>query len=108
MNVNEFKDKLNLWGQQKVPFLFWIDFELEKPVAIQLDQVDAHNVLFEINGTTNAKPRSVKVGKPLIKKPIPLTEYKNKFSKVLYHLNYGDSFLTNLTIKTEIEMDQSL
>lgn len=108
MSINDFKEELNSWGQQKVPFLFWIDFELEKPVAIPLGQVDSRKVLFDINGFTNAKPRTVKPGTSLKKKPISLSEYKNKFSKVFYHLNYGDSYLTNLTVKTEIESHRSL
>lgn len=108
MSINDFKEELNSWGQQKVPFLFWIDFELEKPVAIPLGQVDSQKVLFDINGFTNAKPRTVKPGTSLKKKPISLSEYKNKFSKVFYHLNYGDSYLTNLTVKTEIESDRTL
>jgi len=108
MSINDFKEELNSWGQQKVPFLFWIDFELEKPVAIPLGQVDSRKVLFDINGFTNAKPRTVKPGTSLKKKPISLSEYKNKFSKVFYHLNYGDSYLTNLTVKTEIESDRTL
>ena len=108
MTINEFKTNLNTWGQQKVPFLFWVDFELEKPVAVKLNEVDSRKVLFDTNGITNAKPKSVKIGKPLIKKPISLSDYKNKFSKVAYHLNYGDSFLTNLTVKTEIEIRQTM
>ena len=139
MNINEFRDNLNSWGKQRVPFLFWVDFELEKPIAINFNEVDSHKILFEINGVTNVKPRSLNLPLPtlgllrfpspfgeggpensgpdevervgvrgLIKKPISLSDYKSKFSKVLYHLNYGDSFLTNLTVKTEIEMDQSL
>jgi para-aminobenzoate synthetase component 1 len=108
MTINEFKTALNTWGQQKVPFLFWIDFELEKPVAVKLSEIDSRKVLFNINGITNGKPRPGKAGKPLRKKPISLTDYKSKFSKVAFHLNYGDSYLTNLTVKTEIEIDQSL
>lgn len=108
MTINEFKATLNAWGQEKVPFLFWVDFELEKPVAVKLSEVDSHKTLFDINGVTNAKTKSVKAGKPLTKKPISLSDYKNKFSKIAYHLNYGDSFLTNLTVKTEIEISQSM
>jgi para-aminobenzoate synthetase component 1 len=108
MTIQDFKERLNTWGQQKVPFLFWVDFELEKPVAIKLDEIDSRKILFEINGFSNAKSKSIKPGKPLVKKPISLSDYKSKFNKVLYHLNYGDSFLTNLTVKTEIELSQSL
>jgi para-aminobenzoate synthetase component 1 len=108
VTIDEFKVALNTWGQEKVPFLFWIDFELEKPVVIKLTAVDNRKVLFDINGVTNTKPNLKKTGKPLLKKPISLADYKNKFSKVAYHLNYGDSYLTNLTVKTEIQLSQSL
>ena len=108
MTINEFKTTLNTWGQEKVPFLFWIDFELEKPVALKLNEIDSHKILFDINGVTNIKSKPIKAGKPLTKKPISLSDYKSKFNKVAYHLNYGDSFLTNLTVRTEVETNQSM
>jgi para-aminobenzoate synthetase component 1 len=107
MTIQEFKDQLNTWGQAEVPFLFWIDFELEKPVAVKLNDLPS-NILYDINGFTNAKARLSKPGKALQKKPISFSDYSSKFNKVLFHLNYGDSFLTNLTTKTEVEIDQSL
>ncbi len=116
MTIQEFKMTLNTWGQNNVPFLFWIDFELEKPVALKLDEVDSYQVLFEINGFSNTKLRSLNLPLTweragvmgLTKKPISLSNYKNKFNKVLYHLNYGDSFLTNLTVKTELGFSKPL
>lgn len=109
IGILEFKDKLNAWGQQKIPFLFWVDFELEKPIAIKTTDIDPDKILFEINGITNAKPHSSTKNVGLLKKtPIPFSEYKNKLSKVMYHLNYGDTFLTNLTIKTPVEIGLSL
>ena len=108
MTINEFKTTLNTWGQNKVPFLFWIDFELEKPIGFKLHEVDSRKVLFDINGITNTNPQPTKLLGSLKKKPISLSDYKSKFSKVAYHLNYGDSYLTNLTVKTEIESSQSL
>ena len=38
---------------------------------------------------------------------ITFEEYKKKFNIIQYHLKRGDSFLTNLTVKTEIETDYS-
>jgi len=109
MTIQEFKSTINTWGQEKVPFLFWVDFEMEKPVVMRLNNVDSHNILFDINGLTNAKqidikPKSVE----LRKKPISFEEYTNRLSKVSYHLNYGDTFLANLTAKTEVELNVSL
>jgi para-aminobenzoate synthetase component 1 len=108
MSIQEFKETLNQWGQQKIPFLFWVDFELEKPIAVKLDEIDSDKVLYEINGRTNAKPHAISKIESLKKTPISLAEYKNKLSKVMYHLNYGDTFLTNLTIKTPVETGHSL
>ena len=44
----------------------------------------------------------------LRKSPAPLSSYEKKFNKVLGYLEYGDSFLTNLTIATEVTLDHSL
>lgn len=108
MSIQEFKKTLNQWGHQKIPFLFWVDFELEKPIALKLDEIDSDKILYKINGQTNATPRTIKKIESLKKTPISLAEYKNKLSKVMYHLNYGDTFLTNLTIKTPVETGYSL
>lgn len=110
MTLSEFKDQLNSWGNQRSPFFFCIDFELEKPIAFTLDKVDNTKLLFDINGFANQRPlpRERAGVRGLKKFPIPLSEYENKFNKVLQHLSYGDSFLTNLTIKTKIETGQSL
>jgi para-aminobenzoate synthetase component 1 len=109
MNLSEFRTQLNSWGAQHIPFFFCVDFELEKPFALTLDNVKQEEILFSINGITN-DTSSVRSVKPSISKkfPISLAEYEVKFNKVLQHLEYGDSFLTNLTIKTKIETEQSL
>ncbi len=110
MTLQEFKQALNSWGKERVPFFFCIDFELEKPLALTLDKVNANEILFDINGFSNTH-RSPLPGERVgdFKKfPVSFTEYEVKFSKVLQHLAYGDSFLTNLTIKTKIETEQSL
>lgn len=43
-----------------------------------------------------------------IKDPISLTEYEDKFAKVMEYIRYGDSFLLNLCMKTPILSDFSL
>lgn len=117
MTIQEFRENLNTWGQDRVPFLFWIDFELEKPVAIKLSEVDEEQILFDVNGSTNFKGPKFSwlsifkkdKGKVTIQKhPVSFEVYHNKLSKVQYHLNYGDSFLCNFTTKTEVELSHSL
>ena len=40
MNISEFRQQMNKLGQAKVPFLFVVDFEMEKPVILTLSDVD--------------------------------------------------------------------
>ena len=109
MNISEFKKQMNTWGQEKVPFLFIVDFEMENPEIIRLSDVYKNKILFDINGFTNTNslyenPESISIKKL----PINFAEYQNKFDVVFRHLEYGDSFLTNLTVKTEIKTNHSL
>lgn len=109
MTKTEFINTLNKWGADKIPFLFIIDFEMEKPMAFPLDQINADHILFDIDGFSNAPVTFTHGTKPLIRKwPIDFREYKQKFDIVSRHLNYGDSYLTNLTVKTQISLNKSL
>jgi para-aminobenzoate synthetase component 1 len=108
MGIAEFTGQLNAWGKQKTPFLFVVDFEQEKPFACRLDDANANDLLFDIRGFSNAAQEKVDGLASLTKFPISLGEYQKKFDAVSGHLKYGDSFLTNLTIKTEIQTNQTL
>ena len=104
----EFIERLNRWGQQRVPFLFVIDFEQEKPFACRLEEAKAHGILFDVRGNSNADAVRMEASVGVAKKPISLANYQEKFDQVAHHLHYGDSFLANLTVKTEIRTDRSL
>jgi len=109
--MEEFICTMNEWGQKKVPFLFMVDFEMKQPRIMKLDAIDQTRILFDINGFTNiTRTASVKplTTTTLEKFPIPFAAYKEKFDRVAHHLSYGDTFLTNLTIKTEIKLKHSL
>jgi para-aminobenzoate synthetase component I len=109
MTKTEFINTLNDWGAKKIPFLFIVDFEMKKPMAFPLDQLNSDDILFDIDGFSNAPAQSVLPTTPLLRKsPVNFQEYKQKFDIVTRHLNYGDSYLTNLTVKTEISLDKSL
>lgn len=109
MSIRELTERMNRWGQEKVPFLFVIDFEMKKPLVMRLDEIDPRKVLFDINGYSNvAAAHDPDRHLHLSKDPVPLSEYKLKFDRVHEHLNYGDSYLTNLTVKTEIKFNSTL
>lgn len=109
MKISEFRDEMSRLGNERVPFLFILDFELLKPILIPLDRVNPAEILYDVNGITNSTAHDPDSGPVTLKKfPISREEYERKFNRVSNHLNYGDSFLTNLTVKTEIELNQSL
>jgi para-aminobenzoate synthetase component 1 len=109
MIITEFVDQLNEWGREKIPFLFLIDFELEKPRAWRLDQVNPNEILFSFNGFSNALARKNSLKDfQLSPFPISFSEYEKKFDVVFDHLLYGDSFLVNLTVKSRVEVNTSL
>lgn len=113
MHIHEFAGQLNEWGRDRIPFLFMVDFEMEKPMAFRMSDVDERQILFRINGVTNAG--QPKVSDPFnsgmlieSKQPLPFYEYKAKFDAVSRCLHYGDSYLTNLTVKTEVRLSITL
>ncbi len=100
---------MNELGKSSIPFLFIIDFEMNMPIVIPIEDLPQHEIYFDINGYRNfsfngSSLKEVKIRK----KPISFEEYLPSFQLVKDNLNYGNSFLVNLTKKTEIEMDQGL
>ena len=82
-------------------------------MAWKLSEVPAEKLLFDINGFTNAHSfvldkRNRNFFLDIDKSSMSLEEYQKKFERVSHHLNRGDSFLANLTIKTKIETNRSL
>lgn len=111
MSIQEFTVRLNEWGRNNVPFLFVVDFEMKKPVAIKLDEVSSETILFDINGFTNSAESALISDKDevlVLKELITVDQYKKKFENILHHLEYGDTYLANLTIESGIQLKHSL
>jgi para-aminobenzoate synthetase component I len=109
MTIADFEKRLNEWGRTQVPFLFLIDFEMEKPKAWRLDQVSSEEILFSINGFSNADDDYTVLNDiQLNAVPVSFEKYREKFKKVHERISYGDSFLVNLTTKSQIKINASL
>lgn len=87
-----------------------MDFEMKKPVAFRLRDVQPESILYEVNGRCNysAVPFEKKAFPGFEKIPPPFDDYHRKFQTVRSHLESGNSYLTNLTIKTEVKTGLSL
>ncbi len=108
MNVDNWIQTMNIWGKDKVPFLFMIDFEMQKPVIFKLDDIP-ENVYYKFNSIKNY---SIKPSKPRKLKfdtfPLSVERYKSAFDGVKSEIQGGNSFLLNLTFPTKIETNYSL
>jgi para-aminobenzoate synthetase component I len=102
-----FEKQLNTWGRYKEPFIFIIDFECKKPLAFQVDKINASDIKFDFRGFANIPPAR-KGDVQIVSDPIDLHVYRSKFNSVQRHILQGDSYLTNLTIKTPIKSTKTL
>jgi para-aminobenzoate synthetase component I len=110
MTISDFINAMNTWGRDQVPFLFAIDFEMQSPWILPITEINSNDILYDVRGVTNVsggdKPHGGTLS--LKKKPVTLEDYRSKFDTVYRGLMYGDSYLTNLTVKTEIFPGASL
>ena len=101
-------NQMNAWGGQGKPFLFIIDYELQKPLLYALDQIPDH-ILFDINGVSNNHIENSEASSFIFEsKPVDFKNYKNAFDEVMDELNYGNSYLLNLTFPTSLKTNLSL
>jgi para-aminobenzoate synthetase component 1 len=96
-------DKMNQLGSQRIPFFFMIDFLKEKGEVIPLSEL-SDEIQFHIHEKISPKDLEVE----LTKHPITFTEYETQFRFVQENILRGNSFLTNLTCATPIELNLSL
>lgn len=104
-----FIQQINDWSKQRIPFLFVIDFELKSPLAYRLSDLDPNEILYDVNGISNA-PVQTPAAHSLVfeRSPISFQDYHLKFQVVAGALQRGESYLTNLTIPTPVVMNISL
>lgn len=95
-------------GKKGTPFLFGFDFELRKGFFVANPMRQA-SIFFDINGATNARESIKSIPQFHFRSyPQDFETYKKRFSHVMDGLHQGDSYLTNLTLKTPIETSLSL
>ncbi len=96
--------QMNFFGENKIPFIFIIDFELLKPILLRLDEVKNDEICYDINGIKNfSTTRKEMKNFKLRKKTISFFQFNKKIKEVKKEFIKGNSYLLNLTFKSEIE-----
>lgn len=99
---------MNEYGEHQTPFIFLIDFEMQMPVVLKINEVDSKNIKFAFDRHSNIECYCREDKKLDFKsKKLDWKEYQNSFDKVMQNIVAGNSYLTNLTNKTEVETNFS-
>ncbi len=100
---------MNKYYQEKKPFLFILDFDLKTPIIIPADEINPDEIKFFLNGISNQvntethfEPAS------LSHSNIDFNSYSESFQKVQKEIKHGNSYLLNLTFKTQINNNSNL
>jgi len=102
-------DKINALGENSIPFIFIIDYNLQNPVILPLKKLDPDQILYSINGFTNSakfNPSDTKLKFDYI--PVEYKRYQKAFDLVQKHIRHGNSFLLNLTMPSIVECNYTL
>jgi para-aminobenzoate synthetase component 1 len=102
-------EQMNFYGSLAKPFLFGIDFEVKSGFFVEPEKAFDAGICFNINGVGNNQSFTTKttaVG--LAKNPCSLSQYQKAFDIVHHNLVKGNSYLTNLTFATPIQLNLGL
>lgn len=107
-DIDKIRQQINECKHCNQPFLFAVNFELTEGFFIE-NPLQQSEVQFQIGNKGNKCTDKLSSEFPqLAYTPVRYDDYKQKFDAVQYGLKRGDSFLTNLTIKTKIRSNLSL
>ena len=108
MLLNSAINKINQLSSEKKPFFFIFDFELDKPIIYELDNLP-RNILIETDLFSNIDKKYNAQDLEYFRTTPPRKElFKIAFENVQKNLHHGNTFLLNLTFPSEIKTNLSL
>ncbi len=102
---------MNALGSKREPFFFMIDFDMEQPVVVPLSDLDFRQIKLNTPIFSNVSEVEVTTAAPQIdlkKFPITFVKYQERFDAMLAELNFGNTYLINLTQPTAIASNLDL
>ena len=102
-------DKMDELSDQKVPFFFMVDFLVENVLVYTESELKENNILIDFQSFKNTNLHEAET-KDIQLQSFPESKevYRKGFDIVQENLKLGNSYLTNYTCKTEIEINLNL
>ena len=102
-------EKMDELSEQKVPFFFMVDFFVENVLVYVESELKENSILVDFQNFKNTNLYEEEKKDVHLKSfPESKQEYRKGFDIVQENLKLGNSYLTNYTCKTEIEINLSL
>ena len=102
---------MNRLGLSGRPFIFVVDYKQEQVWVAEPDAVDPEEVLYNLNGFTNAIGNGMQFPEKQIgweTRPVSFETYSRSFQTVSDHIHAGNSYLVNLTCATPVRTNLTL
>lgn len=100
--------QMNDWGKNGEPFLFLINFDLEKAEAFSPEYAIANDIWVSMPGFTNRNKAWKPSGFHFYKTPVDYPRYQRAFNRAMNAINRGDTFLLNLTFPTSLDTNLTI
>jgi len=98
---------MNEYGRDKIPFVFLIDFDMQKPDVFRIDELEKNSIWISIPEFSNRKINRKTIDFVFKKEPVEFDSYYKAFEIVKSAINRGDTFLLNLTFPTSLKTNLS-
>jgi para-aminobenzoate synthetase component I len=106
--VSSFIEQMNIYGASGEPFLFIIDFDMQRPEIHKLNRIP-EGILFSTPFSSNISSGQI-LPKPfsLKKYPVLFGTYLKVFNNIMENIKMGNTYLVNLTFPTVVETGLTL
>ncbi len=108
MTIPSWAQQMDQLAAEGIPFLFVLDFDLQQPLIIPLDQVEDAGIHYYIKHPDSIAPKSPEgdlnaASYTTHARAIPFESYQIGFNKVMHAIQAGDTYLLNLCFATKVE-----
>ena len=102
------RELMNRASQENISYLFVINFEIDEAIFIK-NPLSQYEIGFSTPLASNKKKNPIKqINKNLTYKALSLERYKHKYDIVQKAILRGETYLTNLTVRTPVHCEISL
>ncbi|NPD46927.1 MULTISPECIES: aminodeoxychorismate synthase component I [unclassified Lentimicrobium] len=101
--------QMNEWGRKRKPFLFVLSFDHRENILIAKEDLTSSGIHFQTPLKSFLFPKEIELPESIVfeKKCIAFSEFSESFNIAKSHLDFGNTYLINLTKPSKINTNLS-